>query len=132
AMQTEFFAYDAAFRGGVNVAATLIDATNGFDRVVTAPGVGGGPDVKVFNAIGTFFGRFQAYDADFRGGVTVALTAGNPNAGSPLKLLTGAGPGGGPHVRQWSFPYNLSADTPAAFVLERDFFAFDPAFTGGI
>jgi hypothetical protein len=47
-------------------------------------------------------------------------------------LLTGAGPGGGPHVRQWRFPNNLSADNPSAFVLEREYLAFDPTFTGGV
>jgi hypothetical protein len=162
-LEGEFFAYDAAFRGGLNVAVgdVNIDGTN---EIVTGAGPGGGPHVKVFSDANgslssqfmafdnTFFGgvsvavayghvvaapiggaapavkyfsngvsyyQFMAYDQAFRGGVTLAARDVNGD-GSP-DIITGAGPGGGPHVRGFNFT-----------TLVREWFAFDPAFTGGV
>ena len=51
-------------------------------------------------------------------------------------IITGAGPGGGPHIRQWRIPSNIGFGffyrSDISFVLEREFFAFDPAFRGGV
>src|SRR5206468_5495292 len=44
----KFNAYDAAFTGGVQVATGDITG-DGYDDIVTAPGAGGGPHVKVFD-----------------------------------------------------------------------------------
>ena len=64
---------------------------------------------------------FYAYDPGFAGGVEVA--AGDINGDGRIDIVTGAGPGGGPEVRVFSGT-DLSE-------LAR-FFAYDPAFTGGI
>ncbi|MBX9581908.1 MAG: VCBS repeat-containing protein [Gemmataceae bacterium] len=53
---TEYFAYEMDFRGGVNVAALDLDG-DGKAEVVTAPGTGGGPVVRVFD--GTTGGERQ-------------------------------------------------------------------------
>jgi hypothetical protein len=45
---TEYFAYEMDFRGGVHVAALDLDG-DGKAEVVTAPGAGGGPVLKVFD-----------------------------------------------------------------------------------
>src|SRR5205085_2652690 len=122
ALVREFCAYDPDFRGGVNVAATR-DRLQGLagTAVVTAPGVGGGPDVRVYDAGGQLRAAFFAYDPALRGGASVAvLPVGTDGASA---IVTGAGPGGGPHVKQWEFP------GPA---LTHELFAFDPAFTGGV
>jgi len=89
-------AYDPAFGGGVRVAAGDVDG-DGIDEIITGPGPGGGPHVRVFRADGTEVGGFMAYDRRFVNGVYVGtLSQGTGNAG---RIVTGAGEGGGPHVR---------------------------------
>ncbi len=123
---TDFMAYDPSFRGGVNVAAGAGAAVSVADpafTVVTAPASGGGPDVRVYTTTGTLQASFLAYDPGFTGGVTVAAV---PVTASGTKaILTGAGPGGGPHVELWEL-------SGTAASRDRSFLAFDPAFTGGV
>jgi hypothetical protein len=70
-----FFAYDPAFTGGVVVSAVELTGDNKAD-IVTAPGPGGGPHVRVFDgATGAALpgpgGNFFAYPPGFTGGVFV-------------------------------------------------------------
>ena len=64
---------------------------------------------------------FFAYSPDFHGGVYVA--AGDVLQNGKADLITGAGAGGGPHVRVFD---------GATFLAARDFFAYDAAFSGGV
>ncbi len=87
-----FSPYGSSFKGGV-----FVGATNGF--IVTGAGAGGGPHVKVFKIRGgvpELYSEWMAYGA-FPGGVRVAI--GNAQVPGKLNVVTGAGPGGGPHVR---------------------------------
>jgi hypothetical protein len=116
-----FFAYDSSFRGGVNVAAGDVNSDGRAD-IITGPGSGGGPHVKVFAAqLGVVTREFLAYDAAFRGGVHVA--AGSVTDDAPADIITGAGMGGGPHVRVFNAATGASV---------REFMAYDPAFRGGV
>ncbi len=97
------FAYgtEGNFRGGVFVAAGDVD-NDGKDEVITGAGAGGGPHVRIWKLSGqTLTGNdgFMAYGA-FGGGVYVA--AGDVNGDGLADVITGAGAGGGPHVRAFS------------------------------
>jgi len=114
-------AYDKAFTGGVFVSVIDINQ-DGFSEIVTGAGTGGGPHVKVFDGrtrqeIASFF----AYDPGFRGGVTVATK--DLDGDGILDIVTGAGPGGGPHVRVYN---------GATMSLMKEFMAYDVNFTGGV
>src|SRR5262249_41587799 len=90
--------------------------------IVTGPGPGGGPDVRVFDeATRTLKFDFFAYDASFVGGVRVAV--GDVNRDGVPDIIPGAGPGGGPHVKVF--------DGRTGAVL-YSFFAYAPVFAGGV
>jgi membrane-associated phospholipid phosphatase len=92
-----FFAYDAGFTGGLNVAAADVTGDGRAD-VITGAGAGGAPHIKVFDGTnGREVMSTFAYDVGFRGGVNVS--AGDFDADGLADVLTGAGFGGGPHVR---------------------------------
>jgi hypothetical protein len=117
----EFNAYDAAFRGGVYVAAADITG-DGYADIVTGAGAGGGPHVRVFDGTdGAVLRQFMAYDPAFTGGVRVA--AGDLNGDGLAEVITAAGPGGGPHVRV------LDGATGTELL---GVFAYDPSFGGGV
>jgi hypothetical protein len=110
-----FFAYDPAFRGGVYVAGSA-------GRIITGAGAGGGPHVRVFKinqGVLSVEHEWMAYGT-FGGGVRVA--AGGVRNATDVDVVTGAGPGGGPHVKVWS----------VAGVEGPGFMAYDPTFSGGV
>jgi hypothetical protein len=109
------------FRGGVTVA--MADVTrDGVLDVITGASSGGGPHVKVFDGV-TFaeVRSFYAYAPNFGGGVNVA--AGDVNGDGYADIITGAGPGGAPHVRAFS---GLDTGELATF------YAYSEAFPGGV
>ena len=120
-----FFAYDPAFTGGVFVACGEVNG-DGFADLITGAGAGGGPHVRVFSGVnGNELLGFFAYDPAFTGGARVASC--DVNGNDQADVVTGAGPGGGPHVRV--FDGVTGSQLPG---LIGSFFAYDPAFTGGV
>ncbi|MBU2236095.1 S8 family serine peptidase [Patescibacteria group bacterium] len=95
---SQFFAYGESFRGGVNVAVGDLDG-DGVGEIVTGAGIGGGPQVRVFDYEGTpkLTNGFFAYAEHVRNGVYVAV--GDLNGDGYGEIITGTGAGSGPHVR---------------------------------
>jgi hypothetical protein len=141
-----FFAYEPQFRGGVSVATGSLAGVIGRDAVVTGAGPGGGPRVSVLDATtGQTLQTAFAYDPAFTGGVNVGVLSGT--TGRPDRLVTAAGPGGGPQVNVYpglgpvaaaAAPIAPTAPTPAilptagAFGTPASFFALPVAFSGGV
>lgn len=118
---SSFFAYGAGFLGGVYVGAADVN-NDGTPDIITGAGAGGGPHVKVFDgASGAEIRSFFAYSADFRGGVRIA--GADVNGDGFAEIITGAGAGGGPHVRVF--------DGKTGGVI-NEFFAYPASFTGGV
>ena len=129
-----FFAYDPAFAGGARVATGDVNGDNVPDLIAgSGPGLPGGARVKVIDgqklqqtggdgAIldSALLSNFVAYDTSFTGGVFVA--AGDVDGDGRDDVITGAGPGAGPHVKVFN---GLTGAEVASF------FAFNPAFAGG-
>jgi hypothetical protein len=93
----DFMAYDVNFQGGVRVAVGDVTGDGVLD-VVTAPGPGGEPLVRVFDGQDfSLVSQFFAYDQRMPSGVWVALA--DITGAGRADVVTGAGDGGGPHVR---------------------------------
>ncbi len=115
------FEIQSGFLGGVYLAAGDLDG-DGAAEIITGAGAGSGPRVRTFKADGTPAALdFYAYHLAFRGGVRVASC--DVTGDSRADIITGAGPGGGPHVRV--FDGVTGAEVTG-------FFAYAPAFTGGV
>jgi Tol biopolymer transport system component len=138
-----FHAYAVNFRGGVAVASGDVDG-DGAGDVITAAGPGGSPHVRVISIARHTAGApgdmssgpvvhelagFQAYHPAFTGGVWVA--AGDVTGDGIAEIITGAGRGGGPHVRVFQVTTSWAAGT-ATISLFAEFLAYDPWFVGGV
>jgi len=119
---SQFFAYDSRFRGGVRVAVGEVSggASGNKAEIITAPGPGGGPQIRIFTNKAVAIGQFFAYGNTFRGGVSV-VTGDIDNDGTE-EIITGAGPGGSPHVRAFKSSGQLLGS----------FYAYESSFPGGV
>ena len=117
-----FFAYGKEFRGGVNVCIGDLNG-DGWYEIIAGAGYGGGPHVRVFGLDGRVINPgFFAYDPGFRGGVNVA--AGDLDGDGADEIITGAGRGGGPHIKVFNeHGHQLYSD---------GFFAFDAGQRDGV
>ena len=111
--------YGDAYAAGLSLAVGDVNG-DGHDEIVTGPGAGFQPLVKVFRTDGTAVNNgFLAYAASFKGGVQVAV--GDLYNDGTAEIITGAGPGGGPQVRTFNH-----------FRPALSFFAYDSRFRGGV
>lgn len=91
-----FLAYDAAFAGGVRLAMGDVDG-DGEEEIVTVPGPGGGPQVRVFDLDGTLESQFFAFEATLRSGLYVA--AGDVDGDGIEEIAVSTDARGGERVR---------------------------------
>ncbi len=127
---------NGGFSGGIFVAAAdiagPIGTPDGLAEIITGADASGGPHVRVFRGddqseVFSFF----AYSLAFEGGVRVA--AGDLTGDGIPDLITGAGTGGGPHVRVFDgsmpqiTPNPVNIATPLG-----SFYAYDSTFPGGV
>ncbi|MDD5110199.1 MAG: S8 family serine peptidase [Patescibacteria group bacterium] len=119
-LQSSFFALSPFTRTGVTVGAGDVDG-DGRDEILASPVRGGQPMVYVFD-YGTTAPQatFFAFTPNFTGGVNLA--AGDVDGDGRDEIITGAGPGGGPHVRWFDRRGQLKGE----------FFAHDAAYRGGV
>lgn len=121
--QQEFLAYERTFRGGVQVAVGDLDG-DGIDEIVTAPGKGRLPTVKVFEQDGTLRSEFLAFRRSFRGGINLAV--GDLDDDGRLEIVVAPASQGSAHVRIFS---NVDGRYRR---VHPDFFAYGETFRGGI
>lgn len=109
------------FTGEVRL--TSADLTgDGMADLIAAAGPGGGPHVKVRDgATGVEVASFYAYGPSFTGGVNIGV--GDVTGDGRADLVTGAGPGGGPHVKVFDGRSMTEA---------QSYYAADHSFAGGV
>ena len=95
---------------------------DGILDIIAGAGPGGGPEVSIFDGRNLNVLRsFYAYAQDFTGGVSVATI--DFNHDGILDLVTGAGPGGAPHVKVFDGATNA---------IISQWYAYPVSFTGGV
>ena len=67
-----FLVFDKNFRGGVSLAGIKIDSSRGFNSFVVGEANNGTGKIKVYNLDGLLVQEFMAYEAKFKGGISLA------------------------------------------------------------
>ena len=117
-----FLAYDQGMGSGVTIAACDLTG-DGTKDIITGTQYGGGPHVRLFSHYGKLIDAgFFAYNEAFRGGVNISC--GDYDDDGINELITGAGPGGGPHLKIWSYDEGWN--------LEEELFVFEPTDSRGV
>jgi autotransporter-associated beta strand protein len=117
ALAFDFFAYNPfAFPGGVRVAVGDVNGDS-IPDIITVPGPGGPPEVKVFDgATGAVIRDFYAYAGSMTAGMFVGSNGGN-------RIVVGPDAGFAPEVKVFN------ANTTTTLF---DFFAYPGFVTGGV
>jgi hypothetical protein len=115
-----FLAYNPHFRGGVSVAVGDVNGDGG-PEIVTAPGAGMSPEVKVFSgSTGAEIGEFLTAPSTYHGGLTVAV--GDVTGNGHDEIVTAPDRG----------PSRVSIFDGAGGRLLSSFMAYAPRYHGGV
>ncbi len=113
--------FEVTFTGGVRVA--VADVTGDGQRdVVSVPGFGGGPFIKIYDGVdGSLLRTVQIFEESFRGGLYIDVKDAI-NAGY-AQILVGAGFTGGPRVSLYDFVQDK---------VILNYFAYDSELRSGV
>jgi hypothetical protein len=111
---TSDFVVSSETNTGYNLAAGDLNG-DGLAEIVLSPTYKQTGKIKVYSAKGELLSEFYPYHDTFSGGVSVAVA--DLDGDAKMEIITGAGPGGGPHVRVFDINGNP--------VVNGGFFAFD-------
>jgi hypothetical protein len=107
----EFNAYDATFEGGVRLAMGDVDG-DGAEEIVTVPGLGGSPHVRVFSLDGKLESQFFVFEQSMRSGLFVATGDVNGDGAEEIAVSTDAGGGGRAQVFDYKGTAKANAFLP--------------------
>lgn len=121
-LQGVFLAYEPSFRGGVNLSVANIDGRldRGKEEIITAPGAGREPLIKIFSNKAVLKKSFLAFRSNWQGGVNIS--AGDLNNNGRADIAVSAQAGATPHVRV----FNGSGQ------LKESFYFYPEDFNGGV
>lgn len=120
-VEHKFYSFPQTFAGGASVAACQLRGDAKAELVVGA-GPGGGPQIRMFRADGSYLNGFFAYELSMTHGVNVAC--GDFDEDGVDEIVTAPKFGGGPQVRVFD------ANGKAKF--NNGFMAFHSDFHGGV
>ncbi|MFM7071844.1 MAG: beta strand repeat-containing protein, partial [Planctomycetota bacterium] len=125
---SKFLAYESTFRGGVRVMRADLTG-DGVDEIITAPGRGRAPEVRVFSLSGTPLTEYNtmAYAATMVEGISIV--PGDVDGDGRVDIVTVPSRGRA-EVRLFLNQRGTNAD-PMANIASRSFLAFPASFTGG-
>lgn len=85
-LEGEILAYDSKWRGGVNVA--IGDVNNdGLNEIITGPGKGSSPILKIFALDGKLLSQFMAFESNYKQGIMPSVS--DVNRDGSLEILVG-------------------------------------------
>jgi hypothetical protein len=124
----EFLAYESTFRGGVSVVTADVTG-DGVPEIITAPGRGRAPEIRVFTRFGTELTAFRtmAFAASDFNGVNIAVADVNGDLRNDIIAVRGRGV---TEVRVFRNDFGVNADPIANDAIYR-FNAFPTSFIGG-
>lgn len=114
-----FFAYAVGFKGEITALGGDVNG-DGKSEIITAPGSGGGPHIRVLNIDGQLVSQFFAYDKYNRSGVNLAIA--DVNGDGIDEIITAPGKGAKSEVKVFDYKGKLITS----------FLAYENNWTSGV
>lgn len=118
---TLIYPFDNEYKNGADVSCADVDGDSQ-EEIIVSTYREHTAQIKVFETNGTQRSEFTAYIQDFQGGASVY--AADLNQDGSAEIITGAGPGGTPHLRV----FNMHGQIQNGY----SFYVYDQTYDGGI